>query len=154
MGSFLLINVLKTFGGGASSAFFILYFCGVKIRFMEKEKKELLIRELCFHLPFGVVVRVYDENIEGKVAAVYPPSGEVVLGALMFKAETVRPVLRSMGSMSRDELVDMHLTVYKSDDLESNKGVLAWLYEHHYDTGGLIEAGLADRVTKDDDPYK
>lgn len=122
---------------------------------MENDKKELLIRELCFHLPFGVVVRVYDGNVEGKVAAVYPPSGEVVLGALMFKAETVRPVLRSMGSMSRDELMEMYLTVYKSENTESHmRMVLLWLYEHHYDVGGLIEAGLADRVTKDDDPYK
>lgn len=121
---------------------------------MENDKKELLIRELCFHLPFGVVVRVYDGNVEGKVAAVYPPSGEVVLGALMFKAETVRPVLRSMDSITEGELMEICLTVYKLKNTESRKMVLLWLYEHHYDAGGLIEAGLADRVTKDDDPYK
>ena len=94
----------------------------------------------------------------------------------------VKPYLRSMSSMTDEEKEEFHdigLVDLPSDDYDvyDHKGVeivsfpwnkrndfsfdfddfntlLNWLNKHHFDYRGLIEMGLAIRVTEKNNPYK
>ena len=111
---------------------------------MTREDKELLLKDLCARLSYGVKVQVngeictlieidYEESSCGVKHIDRHLSGEDI--------EKVNPYLRPMESMTEEEAQDMPL----SEALHSScyVGVIDWLNEHHFDYRGLIEKGLA-----------
>ena len=106
---------------------------------MTQEDKQLLLRDICVRLPYGVKVRlVYDENtIEVR---------EMGIGSLhdiIFKNVNGLPYLRPMSSMTEEEERE-YWRIYDicSADMNFIK-LFDWLNEHHFDYRGLIEMGLA-----------
>ena len=103
---------------------------------MKEEDKELLLKDLCARLPYGVIVKaIYDK----------PITREMGLGTLhdfMFdNISDVKPYLRPIESMTEKEKKEFseisNIIVHTPDEF------IDWLNEHHFDYRGLIEKGLA-----------
>ena len=114
---------------------------------MTQEEKQLLLKDLCTRLPYGVkcFCKWSKEVPNGTVGCIQELS-TFLLDELEImdnpeydcQVSEIKPYLRPMLSMTEDE----------EDELNSarmgNYGEdVDWLNEHHFDYRGLIEKGLA-----------
>ena len=130
---------------------------------MTKEEKQILLKDLCARLSYGVKVQAngeictlieidYEESSCGVKHIDRHLSGEDI--------EKVNPYLRPMSSMTEEEYLEYNETrewKYVDDDHYECFDTLEtfdWLNEHHFDYRGLIEKGLAIAVTKENNPYE
>ena len=126
---------------------------------MTQEDKELLLKDLCARLPYGVKAKVLDEdilrydysseeggfingieNINNGLFVIQCREDSYVLSYDEFK-----PYLRPMSSMNDSEAIEWHNTTFgerwiTEDNIER---CIDWLNAHHFDFRGLIEKGLA-----------
>ena len=131
---------------------------------MTQEDKELLLKDLCARLPYGVIMT----NIELRETH-YPLTCEDLHNAMFDDGWDDVPYLRPMSSMPEEEFeyltklgVENSLKCIEIDDPKESFSLatkfcveqLGYLYEHHYDVNGLIPSGLAIEVTEDNNPYK
>jgi len=124
---------------------------------MTQEEKDLLLKDLCARLPYGVIVQW------NKCDNPWVPDGK-------FKAEDfdhlaspfyeIKPYLRPMSSMTEEEKIES-LEFAWEDDYgrlasynENISKYIDWLNKHHFDYRNLIEKGLALEVTEENNPYK
>jgi len=151
---------------------------------MAQEDKELLLKDLCARLPYGVKVciklpnhqkKAFEEQI-GDLKEFTKYGGYLVnskgIDYRSFNLD-IKPYLRPMSSMTdeeREEWTDLflisvvtELEQYSDDEAEdiapklyasSHVKSLNWLNKHHFDYNGLIEKGLAIEVTAENNPYK
>lgn len=123
---------------------------------MTHEDKELLLKDLCTRLPYGVKVKVLNEDIlsqdseEGVLVGkenayddcfvVQCSSDSYVLSYIDFI-----PYLTPMSSMTDYEKIEWHkITLGQRWITETNiEWCIDWLNSHHFDYRGLIEKGLA-----------
>ena len=127
------------------------------------EEKDLLLRDHCARLPYGVKAKVlvedilrYDysseeggfingiENINNGLFVIQCREDSYVLSYDEFK-----PYLRPMSSMTDSEAIEWHKTTFgqrwiTEDNIER---CIDWLNAHHFDFRGLIEKGLAIDAT-------
>ena len=113
---------------------------------MTQENKELLLKDLCGRLPYGVK---YQDRIEGGI--------HILSLGTIHHYERFIPFIRPMSSMTEEEndewrgcLLD---NLIKSCDFQfpesekyialSHSDSIDWLNAHHFDYRGLIEKGLA-----------
>ena len=93
---------------------------------MTREEKQLLLKDLCARLPYGVK---YQDKIEGGI--------HILSLGIIHHYERFIPYLRPLSSMTEEEdfiysqLPDGHIDEYD------------WLNAHHFDYRGLIPMGLA-----------
>lgn len=101
---------------------------------MTQQEKQLLIKDLCSRLPYGVKVKFYSME--------YPYGSEPVILTphLLYNRweniHDVKPYLHTMSSMTEEEeneYIDF-LAMWDAVD---------WLNAHHFDYRGLIKMGLA-----------
>ena len=111
---------------------------------MTQNDKELLIRDLCARLPYGVIVHLeYDEN-----TSVTREMGLGSLHDIMFDSAEGKPYLRPMSSMTEEEKEEycnlqakfLYSSQYPVTDAY---GLFDWLNAHHFDYRNLIEKNLA-----------
>ena len=120
---------------------------------MTPEEKELLLKDLCARLPYGVIGHIEIPHM----FIGYVEKGDLTLNSISIKnskcdfitcwgidIDYVKPYLRPMSSMTMEETREF-LVIPKND---SNGNLLTftkedWLNEHHFDHRGLIEKGLA-----------
>lgn len=125
---------------------------------MTNEQKQLLLKDLCARLPYGVklkgTTRRFDDTceeeyvdviVEGVLTDVHSYKTIEVTVGLMNECEidTVKPYLRPMSSMDgeeKEEYINTFLTMWDAVD---------WLNSHHFDYRGLIEKGLALEAPED-----
>ena len=125
---------------------------------MTQEDKELLLKDLCARLPYGVKVCAryntgnrytteitamsFDKDyIQIRQNDLHPYTGSSI--------EDIRPYLCPMSSMTEDESEEFFgitITHNRGEDVD-------WLNAHHFDYRGLIEKGLAIEVTEENNPY-
>lgn len=132
---------------------------------MTQEDKELLLRDLCARLPYGVVVK--HPYGFGKLESITKEGSEYDFtfdthDDNYYKLDkSIKPYLRPMSSMTEEE--DKEICQFMKDyNLlpGSNKvgvfcgEIVDWLNAHHFDYRGLIEKGLAIAVTEENNPYK
>ena len=130
---------------------------------MKKEDKELLLRDLCARLPYGVRIHI-DFNEIGHIV------GDATLNTItsitgqifgftdfeqdfkngdccpvsgfgsnkLLHLEEFKPYLRPMSSMTEEEYKEFGYDVLRYTPREFD-----WLNKHHFDYRGLIEKGLA-----------
>lgn len=124
---------------------------------MTREEKQLLLKDLCARLPYGVKAKSRD----GKKTITITPIG--IANFMSGAIDIIKPYLRQMSSMTEGEekeyhsLCEIHIdrdaddnvTYYYFDTIES----FDWLNAHHFDYRGLIEKGLAISEEKFN-PYK
>lgn len=148
---------------------------------MTQEEKELVIKDICIRLPYGVIeqvndglkgtydsrlVQVFCDRLSCSVS-VYNPLKECIC------IDSVKPYLRPMSSMTEEEKNEFALTVspqgsaiyyneyigIPSSHLTQEipykylANVLDWLNAYHFDYRGLIPKGLAIS-TEEFNPYK
>jgi hypothetical protein len=138
---------------------------------LTEEDKKLLLSELSGRLPYGVKFGTTD------IKGIWTLSG--ILGDYVFPncntIEVTRPYLRSLSDLTeteRNEFDDLWeqewgeaLDAAIIDDypdyspeverleIRASFKVIEWLCVHHIDYRGLIEKGLAIRVTPENNPY-
>lgn len=118
---------------------------------MTQENKQLLFKDLCARLPYGVIVH-NEEGYEGHLNSINQTIFGIELGVNItstrrvdFQLDTCKPYLRPMSSMTEDELETYDTLSFESFPTK----LVDWLNEHHFDYHGLIPMGLAIKVPKD-----
>lgn len=131
---------------------------------MKQEDKELLLKDLCYRLPYGAKFKTptgFDtlESIdnEGYINAGFEDSYEL---------EEIKPYLFPLSSMTDEQKkffkykpmdIDKYGDISAKDDFFGNSQytdldmyieVQDWLNANHFDYRGLIEKGLAIDATK------
>ena len=122
---------------------------------MTQEDKELLLKDLCARLPYGVMCDAYpwqQDKPRLLVECVPEYCGEEIVlkglaGRHSFSEAKIKPYLRPMSSMTEEEAKEFDVI---SDNLLVNgtsteiwNTVIDWLNEHYFDHRNLIEKGLA-----------
>lgn len=150
---------------------------------MTKEDKELLLKDLCARLPYGVKVQVAGYKITELLKIDIKNGGgerPYCFNPFAFSAEQVKPYLRSMDDMTEDEIEELkslcsiyiptdspnigfedygiivfthHLT-NNTYSFKLNLSVIDWLNKKMFDYRGLIEKSLAIEVTEENNPYE
>lgn len=127
---------------------------------MTQEDKDLLLKDLCARLPYGVKVRFYlpnyqtnsfDEKI-GDVFEIGDVFTHVHCGGIDYLPNTsrVKPYLRPMSSMTEEEKEEFIKFRWTTNDGEPR--MYEWCdyaNSHHFDYRGLIEKGLAIEAPED-----
>lgn len=112
---------------------------------MTQEDKELLLKDLCGRLPYGVILfdNLYNRVLYG-VDWFNPINGILTTGDKSTPIEEIKPYLRPMDSMTEGEKEDYNSKFEGRDfSWEIYYGSTDWLNAHHFDYRGLIEKGLA-----------
>ena len=130
---------------------------------MTQEDKELLLKDLCTRLPYGVKAKVLDESVlqydytaeEGGIINGIENlnDGLFVIQCMedgyVLSYDEFKPYLRPMSSMTEEEQrtldsmcngVEM---VSRLSGLKMFDKAFDWLNKNHFDYRGLIEKGLA-----------
>lgn len=109
---------------------------------MSREEKQLLLKDLCSRLPYGVILSV-DNGKYREDKKIWPG---------LFNSDNLwdaKPYLRPMSSMTKEERlvyeqrlhdVGRSVDVIDADDVVSH---IDWLLSKHFDFRGLIPMGLA-----------
>ena len=137
---------------------------------MTTEEKDLLRKDLCARLPYGVIVSVTDgtikyeayiESVSYKYIQVSPVSDSVFTPYTFYKISEIKPYLRPMDSMTEEEYDQLYIDSRVKNDsidildaLENDMDAIDWLLKNHFDFRGLIPKGLAIEVTEENNPYK
>ena len=130
---------------------------------MTREDKELLLKDLCARLPYGVKIEftwwVMDEGT-CDITTLEPDHIEQIIGDEVGNAE-IKPYLFPMSSMTeeqkkeydflRDSVPTYHYefgdVIVDDTKLCDNWKSIDYLNAHHFDYRGLIEKGLAIDAT-------
>ena len=118
---------------------------------MTHEDKELLLKDLCARLPYGVKVESVFINPDTKE---HKSCGIEVFDAtsiLMIRdgLGEFKPYLFPLSSMTEEQKKEQeaHFTCIKHDMSFSICRYMEWCYKNHFDINGLIEKGLAIDAT-------
>lgn len=136
-----------------------------KTNIMSQEEKNILIKELCMRIPYGVKCNINGElckvtRVDVECQQVYLKKDDEHGGTYSIaRGDVIKPYLRPLASMTEKEKDDFY---YKGsgdvDNTIDGKGMLFrntivsfedinyaidWLNAHHFDHRGLIEKGLA-----------
>ena len=108
---------------------------------MTQVDKELLLKDLCARLPYGVIVQ--DRNDTHKLSV-----GNTEFTDLFIGKCNIKPYLRSMSSMTEEEKkkyleIKCETTFIDGLMVMSTVKAIDWLLKNHFDFRGLIPKGLA-----------
>ena len=112
------------------------------------EDKQLLLKDLCARLPYGVYVwYLIMDGIERATIM----HGNHLYNLMENRSawKDFKPYLRPMSSMTEEENIEYQKTLKVIQDIErtlhwcDTKDTFDWLNAHHFDYRGLIEKGLA-----------
>ena len=117
-----------------------------------QEQKELLLKDLCTRLPYGVKCKYYDccegEYDEGTICGFERQEWIQIDGKCIY-VEEVKPYLFPLSSMNE---VQKNIYSIYINELKQNTGIYFekalnslqfWLYANHFDVNNLIPMGLA-----------
>ena len=124
---------------------------------MTQKEKDLLLKDLCARLPYGVRYRhftwndeygetyiaaqIYSINIDGYVKNCHDDETVYI--------DNVRPYLFPLSSMTGEQKKEYQYITerWMNDPAYSISDSIDWLNKHHFDYRGLIEKGLAIDAT-------
>lgn len=118
---------------------------------MKQEDKELLLKDLCARLPYRTMVKC---NTDGHHEFDEELSEIHIMNFYQFE---IKPYLRSMSSMTKEEYEEYYNISYGMNNIGSKYkyyDLCDWFNKHHFDYRGLIEKGLAIKVTEENNPYE
>ena len=108
---------------------------------MTQEEQQLLLKDLCARLPYGVKINVNGE--EDTLLELGVDTGWVNAS---YDIEDIKPYLRPISSMTEDEKeeYDKLFTIHSQGETYcENWEWIDFMNSHHFDYRGLIEKGLA-----------
>ena len=142
---------------------------------MKQENKELLLRDLCSRLPYGVIAEYYDAEERCKcdadidyidVSASERP--EVGISQYVLPIEEIKPYLFPMSSMTEKKVYEFYCRFVADDipfddfvadywntnslhkvltSIDDVECIMDWYNENHVDCHGLIYRDLANDAT-------
>ena len=114
---------------------------------MKQEDKELLLKDLCARLPYGVKV---NEDIQGDFTLIGLTKERVFTTCEVegchndFPIELIKPYLFPMSSMTEEQEDEFQsLNGWNKCIFPQTEEAFDWLNKNHFDYRGLIEKGLA-----------
>ena len=122
---------------------------------MTQEEKQLLLKDLCARLPYGVKCKMWSgEAIEHSITETLRISG---LDAFMCNDSfSIKPYLRPMFSITEEEKIELKTitkgviqTIGLEDIVVTTDEGFDYLNAHHLDYRGLIPMGLALEAPED-----
>jgi hypothetical protein len=117
---------------------------------MKQEEKDLLLKDLCARLPYGVKVQSYsyEDDIE-TVETLYNIDSDGYMSTL--ECDTLKnitkPYLFPLSSLTEEQYEKWKLRMCNFDILYETPESYDYLYENHIDIRGLIPKGLANDAT-------
>ncbi len=144
---------------------------------MRQEEKDLLLKDLCTRLPYGVKAEIKYHDGTWELLAIYKNGTTYVARDIGYPIETLfedcKPYLFPLSSMTKKQieklkrLCDMYTpdddyhpygywgieVLYKHIDSSDNykfnfkTNVIDWFNKNHFDYRGLIPMGLAEDAT-------
>ncbi len=118
---------------------------------MTQEEKQLLLKDLCARLPYGIIINYYNVSEKFSVDAevIGYSNGFIEIQNHSLNPEYIKPYLRPMSSMTEEE--DEEWRLYKRSIVECRDDVLEekiaelhnWFNSKHFDWRGFIPKGLA-----------
>ena len=120
---------------------------------MTNKEKELLLRDLCCRLPYGVMIHVEHDWYEDEVPpydALLTVECHSILNNFSKNPLTccfiIKPYLRPISSMTDEEDAEYQFLCgtcgYDTDHKQAER-IIVWLEERHFDHRDLIQMGLA-----------
>lgn len=124
---------------------------------MTQEDKELLLKDLCSRLPYGVKL-LYNSNSIAKIKDRIEILRGITVGyTIWFETnyihseyestsgsyEHFKPYLRSMSSMTEEEIKEFNKFGCGDNEIEEFFNLIDWFNKKMFDYRGLIENGLA-----------
>ena len=119
---------------------------------MEQEDKELLIKDLCARLPYGVKcykMTFKPELAEEVICMLRNGSHNCVqLGTFLYRLEHIKPYLFPLSSMTEEQSMEfalLQVNTHKDGFLYvcDCANMMKWLLKNHFDIYGLIPKNLA-----------
>ena len=127
---------------------------------MTQGDKKMLIRYLCMAVPYGLQVKTDEDNEPYTLLSVHPNKDIALIGididgvyaTSKVKIDTIKPYLRPLSSMTKEEENELYKQIYKAKPYSDGKSyniyeVIGWdinyLNAHYFDYFGLIEKSLA-----------
>lgn len=133
---------------------------------MKQEDKELLLKDLCTRLPYGVMVRedtvLYDDKNTTshrikKLSYVHIGNGFSRIKGFIHDYEYIyKPYLFPLSSMTTEQRHELHDLIHNLNVLAINREIgdwivssseIDWYNKNHIDYRGLISKGLAIDAT-------
>ena len=136
---------------------------------MKEEHKQLLLKDLCARLPYGVSIKTEGDDEFYTLLSVHPNKDIALIGLDMNSVyatskviiDKIKPYLRPMSSITEEEHDELFSTQYNAEMEEIKNsgdylkasiiGDMAkydWLNSHHFDYRGLIDNELALEAPK------
>ena len=117
---------------------------------MIQEDKELLLKDLCARLPYGVIIHLVEPNEDEELyclnilqEGLYTRSLEHNNVTTLAPIEDIKPYLRSMSSMTEEELHEYNMHLLGITTGVDAVNFIIWIYQHHLDILHFIEKDLA-----------
>lgn len=132
---------------------------------MKKEDKELLLKDLCARLPYGVKVEhlLHSPNNPSKLFGIDVDKQVLYCDHKgreeWYKVDFIKPYLHPMSSMTeeeKEEYCDLQAKFLCSSQYPVTDAyeLFDWLNKNMFDYRGLIDKELAIAVTEENNPYK
>ena len=117
----------------------------------QKEEKDLLLKDLCARLPYGVKIKLIRWDIDEGMyinTTLEPNDIERLLNSEEGDTE-IKPYLFPLSSITKEQKKEYHSIIEKwmYDSSYSISDITDWLNKNHFDYRGLIEKGLAIDAT-------
>jgi len=140
-----------------------------------QKEKELLLNVLNDGLPYGLQLKITDIDdftFNGELRVLSKNWCRVNIADPVKRAKVknltiplnyiyIKPYLRPLSSMTEEEIAELKWLNEKCDAMPTfeyvpveNYRIYDWMNRHHLDYRGLIEKGLAIKVTVENSPYK
>ena len=141
----------------------------IKNKAMTQEDKELLLKDICARLPYGIKVRYssYKEFITCTLLSINPIYNNVDLWSKNacfnpVSISKIKPYLFPLSSMTEEQkkespfessllnaFINGYISLFEDEELTVDDivGMLNWFNKNHFDYRGLIEKGLAIDAT-------
>lgn len=134
---------------------------------MTQNEKDLLLKDLCARLPYGVKCykSAYKTDLPEKLVCVVKNSNHccVQLGTYKYMLEHIKPYLLPLSSMTEEQRLELEIitdgtigidadsiwdfTGYSEISLSRTLEIIQWCYQNHFDINELIPMGLAINAT-------
>lgn len=118
---------------------------------MTKEEKDLLLKDLCGRLPYGVKAEKYTIRMDGEIvphANIETVTVKDLIAQKDCPGYIIKPYLLPLSSMTEEQKDEFdRLYTYDALIVEPQWELIDFCNKHHLDYRGLIPMGLANDAT-------